>query len=59
MPDMHHVAILHDVVFAFQAQRAFAAGVGFGTSFQQLVPANSFGANEMLFQIGMNRARGF
>ena len=30
---MHYIAVLHDVVFAFQSQRAFGAGVGFGASF--------------------------
>ena len=29
VPDVHHVAIFHDVVFSFQPQRAFGAGVGF------------------------------
>ena len=52
MPDVHHVAILHDVVFAFEAQRAFGAGVGFGAGFEQLIPADGFSANEMLLQIG-------
>src|SRR5579859_1160907 len=56
--DVHDVAILHDVVLAFEAQRAFRAGVGFRASFQQLVPANGFGADEMLFQVGVNCARG-
>ena len=54
MPDVHHIAILHDVVFAFEAQGAFGAGVGFGAGFEQLVPADGFGANEVLFQIGMD-----
>ena len=59
MPDMHHVAILHDVVLAFETQCAFGAGVGFGAGFQQLVPADGFGADEVLFQIGVDRAGGF
>ena len=33
MPDVHYIAILHDVIFAFQAQRAFGARVGFGAGF--------------------------
>ncbi len=59
MPDMHHVAILHDVVLAFEAQRAFGAGVGFGAGFEQLVPADGFSADEMLLQIGVDGAGGF
>src|ERR1700676_3322647 len=54
VPDMHHIPILHDVVLAFEAQRALGAGVGFGTRFQQLIPANGLGSDEMLFQIGVN-----
>jgi len=29
VPDVHDVAILHDVIFSFEAQRAASAGVGF------------------------------
>src|SRR5579862_2028785 len=59
MPDMHYVAILHDVVLAFQAQSSFCAGVGFRSGFQQLIPANGLGADEMFLQIGVDRSRGF
>jgi hypothetical protein len=52
VPDVHHIPILHDVVFAFQTQRAFGAGVGFGSGFQQRVPADGFGADEVVFNIG-------
>jgi hypothetical protein len=47
------ITSLHDVAFAFQPQRAFGAGVGFGAGFQQRVPANGFGADEGVFEIGM------
>jgi len=33
VPYVHHVSILHDVVLAFQAQRAFGAGVRFRACF--------------------------
>src|ERR1700724_4546763 len=59
MPDMHHVAILHNVVFAFKTQRAFGAGIGFRASFKQLVPAGGFSANEVFFQIGVYGPRSF
>jgi len=44
---------LHDVVFAFQAQGAFGAGVGLGAGFEQLVPADGFGADEVVVRVGM------
>src|SRR5271169_3550348 len=39
VPNVHHVTILYDVVLAFQAQRAFGAGIGFRAGFEKLVPA--------------------
>src|ERR1700692_2301349 len=59
VPDMHYVAILHDVILPFEAERSFGAGIGFGAGFQQLVPTDGFGANEMLLQIGVEGASGF
>ena len=55
---MHHVAILHDVLFAFQPQLAFGASVGFRARVQQRVPVDGFRANEMLFQIRVDCAGG-
>src|SRR5579862_6645799 len=59
MTNVHDVAVLHDVVFAFEAEGAFGAGVGFGASFEKLVPANGFGADEMFFEIGVDRPGSF
>src|SRR5215472_12205474 len=59
MANMQDVAILHDVVFAFKAQGAFAAGVGFGAGFEKLVPTDRLGADEVFFQIGVDGAGGF
>ncbi len=56
MPDMHHVTVLHDVVLALQAKRAFGAGVGFGARFEQLIPADGFGADEVFFEVGVDRS---
>ncbi len=36
---VQHIPVLHDVVFAFDAENAFGAGVGFGAGFEQVVPA--------------------
>ena len=44
MPNMHHIAILHDVFLAFQSQRALGASRGFRPRFQQLIPTNGLGA---------------
>src|SRR5258708_26790192 len=54
VPDVHHISISHDVVFAFQAESAAGAGVGFGASFEELVPADGFGADEVVFEIGVD-----
>src|SRR5437868_301764 len=51
---MHDVAILHDVVLTLKAEGASRPCVGFRSGFQQLIPMNGFGANEMLFQIRVN-----
>ena len=57
MPYVHYVAVLGDVLLAFETQRALGAGVGFGASFEQLIPANCFRADKVFFQVGMDRAR--
>ena len=49
VPDVHHVAILHDVLFAFQAQPAFRLSVRFRTRFQKLVPVDGLSADEVFF----------
>ncbi len=54
MPDVHHVAVLDDVFLAFKAERAFGAGRGFGAGCKQVVPANGFGADEMVLQVGVD-----
>jgi len=33
VPNVHHVSILHDVVFAFEAQGAFGSGIRFRSRF--------------------------
>jgi len=29
MPDVHHIAVLHDVILAFKAQRTLGSGISF------------------------------
>src|SRR5919109_632508 len=54
MPYVHYVTVLHNVILAFQAQGSASAGIGFGTGFEQLIPADSFSADEVLLQVGVN-----
>ena len=56
MPDMHHITVFHDVLLAFQSQRAAIARFSLGAGVQQLVPVDGFGANEVMFQIGVDRS---
>src|SRR6266567_612089 len=58
MPDVHYIPILHDVVLPFQSQCAAGAGVSLGAGVEQLVPADGFGADEVLFKIGMDGSCG-
>ena len=56
MSDVHHVAVFHDVLLAFEAEGAAGAGFGFGAGFEQLIPMNGLGADEMMLQIGVDGA---
>src|SRR5215469_17518405 len=56
---VHDITILHDVVLTFQTERAFGARVGFRTRFEKLIPADGFGADEVLLQIGVDGPGGF
>src|SRR5215472_13405220 len=57
VPDVHDVAVVHDVVLAFQPQCAFGTRVGFRAGFQQLVPADGLGSDEVLLEVRVDRAR--
>src|SRR5579859_8276487 len=56
--DVQHVSVLHNVVLALEPQLSFGAGVSFRPCFEQRVPVDCFGTNEVLFQIGVNGAGG-
>ena len=56
MPDVHHVAVLHDVFLAFKAEGAAGAGGGFRAGVEELVPANGFSPDEMFLQIRVDRS---
>src|SRR6185312_13022003 len=57
VPDVHHVAILHNIFLSFEPQRAFGAGRGCRTGIEQRIPADCLGANKMMLEVGVNRAR--
>jgi hypothetical protein len=59
MPYVHHISILHDVILSFEPELALGACVGFGAGFEQLIPADGFCPDEMLFEIGVNGSGGF
>src|SRR5581483_9818715 len=58
VPDVHHVAVLHYVFLAFQAQRAAGARSGFGARVEQRIPANGFSADEVMLEVGVDCAGG-
>src|SRR5262245_4122840 len=55
--DIHHVAILHEVVLPLESKSALGTCVGLGSSFEKLIPVNRLGADEVLLEIRMDRAR--
>ena len=54
VPNVHDIPVLDPVFLAFQAECSLRAGGGFGACAQQCVPMDGFGADEVLFEIGMN-----
>src|SRR5690606_18440696 len=55
-PEMHHVAILNDVVLAFQAHLAGIARSCLAAIGDEIVVGDGLGANEALLEIGMDDA---
>src|ERR1035437_6706842 len=58
VPDHQHIAILDDVLFAFQLEQSLFAHAGVAAQIHQRFPVHHFGADELLLEIGMDRARG-
>src|ERR1051326_6608894 len=56
--NVEHVSVLHNVVFAFQAQLPLGAGVGLGAGLEQRVPVNGLGADEVFLESRGNSAGG-
>jgi hypothetical protein len=53
-----HVAVCHDVLFAFQAQLGGFAALGFAAQLDQVLPAHDLGADEAALDVGVDLARG-
>src|SRR5690348_12543303 len=58
-PEVHHVAILHHILFGFEALLAGAFCLRFTPGGSEVFKANDFSPNKPLLQIGVNSARGF
>jgi hypothetical protein len=58
VPNVEYVAVLHDVLFAFKAQDALCARGRFAACREQVVPADGLGADEVMFEVGVNGACG-
>src|SRR3546814_2334919 len=56
--EVQHVAFLDAVLLAFQAQAAGVAGAGFAAVLDEVVVADGFGADEALFEVGVDHAGG-
>ena len=54
---MHHVSVLHLVLFALQAQDTRFASTLFTVQTDVIVVGGDFGPNEALFEVGVNDAR--
>ncbi len=55
-PEAHHVAVLHDIFLAFQPDTAGFAGAGFALAGDIIGIGDGFGADEALFEIGVDDA---
>ena len=58
VPDHKNVAVLDDVLFAFQAQQAFFAHARVAAMIDQRLPVHHFGADELLLEIAVDGAGG-
>src|ERR1035441_3887125 len=56
--DFLYVAIVPNVFLSFEAERALGARRGFRTGGQQVVPANGFRTDEVVFKIGVDGTGG-
>ena len=55
-PEHYHIAVLHDVFFAFHADEAFFSGGGLGFVFKKVFPVDDFGFDEAPLEVGVDLA---
>src|ERR1700761_7380521 len=55
-PEVHDVAVSDEIFLAFQAQFSGVAGAGLTAECDVVRVSNGFGANETLFEIGVDHA---
>ena len=55
---MHHVAVLDDVILAFEAELAGIARAGFAVTRHIIVIGDGFGTDEAVLEIGVDDAGG-
>src|SRR3989338_10913671 len=55
--EVHDVAVLDDVFLAFQAPFAGFLGAGFALVLDEVVVGDHFGADEALFEVGVDHGR--
>src|SRR5215207_11243717 len=56
--EVDDVALLHDVVFAFEAEEALLAGGGVGAGAGEVVVGDDLGADEAALDVGVDGAGG-
>ena len=56
VPDHQDFAVLDDVLLALQTELTLVASAGIAAEIDQRLPVHHLGANELLFEIGVNGA---
>src|SRR5579863_3167981 len=59
MAEQYHVAFLHDIFLAFEADLSFLPRGCKTSGSEEIIPANDFRANETLFDVAVNGSGGF
>ena len=54
--ELDHVAVLHDVLFAFDAGCALGVGFGDRPGFDEVAETDDLGLDEALFEVSVNKA---
>ena len=57
MTDVHDIAVLHDVLFALETESSLGSCRSFAARREQVIPANRFGTDEVVLEVGVNCPR--